>query len=72
MLLLSRKINEKIVIDDNIVITVLDIRGGNARLGIAAPREVLVHRQEVYDAIHGKTATNNASAPAVSVTSADR
>ncbi|MFO1021991.1 MAG: carbon storage regulator CsrA [Planctomycetales bacterium] len=52
MLVLSRKKNESIVIDDNIVITVVEVRGDKVRLGIQAPREVPVHRSEVYDAIH--------------------
>ena len=51
MLVLSRKKNESIVIDDRIVITVVEIRGDKVRLGIQAPRDVPVHRQEVYDAI---------------------
>jgi carbon storage regulator len=51
MLVLSRKINETIIINDNIVITVVDIRGDKVRLGIEAPKDVPVHRQEVYDAI---------------------
>jgi len=51
MLVLSRKINEKIIISDDIVITVVDIRGDKVRLGIDAPKDVPVHRQEVFDAI---------------------
>lgn len=51
MLVLSRHIDEKIVIGDNITITVVDIRGDKVRLGIEAPHDVTVHRQEVYDAI---------------------
>jgi carbon storage regulator len=51
MLVLSRKVNETIIINDNIVITVVDIRGDKVRLGIDAPKDVPVHRQEVYDAI---------------------
>jgi len=51
MLILSRKLNEQIVIGDQIVITVVAIRGGNVRLGIDAPKDVPVHRQEVYDAL---------------------
>lgn len=51
MLVLSRHWNERIVIGDDIVITVVEIRGDKVRLGIEAPIQVPVHRQEVYDAI---------------------
>ena len=51
MLVLSRKRNESIVIDENIVITVVEVRGDKVRLGIEAPREVPVHRSEVHEAI---------------------
>ena len=51
MLVLSRKKDEKIIIGDSISIMVVDIRGEKVRLGIDAPRDVPVHRQEVYDAI---------------------
>jgi carbon storage regulator len=51
MLVLSRQRDESIMIGDNIVITVVDIRGDKVRLGINAPVEVPVHRQEVYEAI---------------------
>jgi carbon storage regulator len=52
MLVLPRKKNESIVINNNITVTVVDIRDDKVRLGIVAPQEVPVHRQEVYDAIH--------------------
>jgi carbon storage regulator len=51
MLVLSRQRDESIVIGDNIVVTIVDVRGDKVRLGIEAPREVTVHRREVYDAI---------------------
>lgn len=51
MLVLSRKIDEFIVIGDNIRVTVVDIRGDKVRLGIDAPKEVPVHRSEVWEAI---------------------
>ena len=53
MLVLSRKKNESIVINEDIVITVVEVRGDKVRLGIQAPREVPVHRSEVHAAIHG-------------------
>lgn len=56
MLVLSRKCGEKIIIGDNITVEVVEIQGGKVRLGIVAPREVPVHRQEIYQAIHGKPA----------------
>ncbi len=51
MLVLSRKKNETIVIRDDIIITVVEIRGDKVRLGIDAPKDVPVHRREVYEAI---------------------
>ncbi len=51
MLVLSRQRDESIIIGDNIVITIVDIRGDKVRLGIDAPTEIPVHRQEVYEAI---------------------
>lgn len=51
MLVLSRKKNESIVINDDITIVVVEIRGDKVRLGIEAPKEIPVHRREVYDAI---------------------
>ena len=51
MLVLSRQRDESIMIGDNIVVTIVDIRGDKVRLGSNAPTEIPVHRQEVYDAI---------------------
>lgn len=51
MLVLSRKKNESIVINDQITIVVVEIRGDKVRLGIEAPKDVPVHRREVYEAI---------------------
>lgn len=53
MLVLSRKKNESIVINNDVVVTVIEIRGDKVRLGIVAPKDVAVHREEVYEAIHG-------------------
>jgi len=60
MLVLSRKKNEAVVVDlgDRVIeVTVVEIRGDKVRLGFTAPKEVPVHRREVYDAIHGNTLT---------------
>ncbi len=51
MLVLSRKKNESIVIGENIIVTVVEVRGDKVRLGVDAPKGVSVHRQEVYEAI---------------------
>jgi carbon storage regulator len=63
MLVLSRKKNESIVINDDITIVVVEIRGDKVRLGVEAPKEVPVHRREVFDAIHRGEATAPESAP---------
>ena len=54
MLVLSRKAEESMYIGDNIKITVLDIRGGQVRIGITAPDDVKIHREEVYNRISSR------------------
>ncbi|KKN52819.1 hypothetical protein LCGC14_0608680 [marine sediment metagenome] len=51
MLVLSRQKDESIMIGDNVEITIVDVRGDKVRLGITAPKEIPVHRREVFDAI---------------------
>jgi len=51
MLILTRKVQEAIIINDNVTITVLSVRGNQVRLGIDAPKEVQVHREEIYHKI---------------------
>jgi carbon storage regulator len=51
MLVLSRQKDESIMIGDNVEITIVDVRGDKVRLGITAPKEIPVHRMEVYEAI---------------------
>jgi carbon storage regulator len=51
MLILSRKVNEKIMIGDNISVSIIEIRGDQVRIGVDAPKTVKVFRQEVFDAI---------------------
>jgi carbon storage regulator len=60
MLVLSRKKNESIVINNDITIVVVEIRGDKVRLGVEAPKEVPVHRREVYDAIRRNAPHPNA------------
>ena len=56
MLVLSRQKDESIIIGDDIEITVVDVRGDKVRLGIAAPKDISVHRKEVYEAIQREKA----------------
>jgi carbon storage regulator len=65
MLVLSRKKNESIVINNDITIVVVEIRGDKVRLGVEAPKEVPVHRREVYDAIvrNGGAASESSTTP---------
>ena len=62
MLVLSRQKDESIIIGDDVEVTIVDVRGDKVRLGITAPKEISVHRREVYEAIQrekkGKHAPN--------------
>ena len=64
MLILSRKTNEKIMIGDDISVSIIEIRGDHVRIGVDAPKSVKVFRQEVFDAIR---AENKAAAQSASV-----
>jgi len=61
MLVLSRQKDESIIIGDNIEITIVDVRGDKVRLGINAPREISVHRKEIYEAIQREKAQQRAA-----------
>ena len=63
MLVLSRKKNESIVINNDITIVVVEIRGDKVRLGVEAPKEVPVHRREVYDAIRRNDLAGEGKSP---------
>ena len=54
MLILTRRIGESLVIGDDVVVTVLDQKAGQVRLGVEAPREIPVHREEIYDRIQAE------------------
>ncbi|NOR41650.1 MAG: carbon storage regulator CsrA [Gammaproteobacteria bacterium] len=51
MLILTRKTGETLMVGDDVTVTVLDVRGNQVRIGINAPREVAVHREEIYERI---------------------
>lgn len=63
MLVLSRHRDESIMIGDDVVITIVDIRGDKVRLGIEAPQDIPVHRQEVYEAIQRENRKAGATQP---------
>ena len=58
MLVLSRHVDESLIIGNDIEIVVVEIRGDKVRLGVQAPREISVHRKEVYDAIQREREAN--------------
>lgn len=62
MLVLTRRQGESIVIGHDIVVTVVEIKGGQTRIGISAPREVQIHRQEIFDQVRAENAAAIASA----------
>ncbi len=61
MLVLSRQRDESIMIGDNVEIIIVDVRGDKVRLGITAPKEIPVHRREIYDAIQREKAQKKES-----------
>lgn len=63
MLVLTRKLGESIAIDDNIKIVVVQIKGKQVRLGIKAPQETKIHREEVYQAIQDQNTEASQSTP---------
>ena len=59
MLILTRRVNESLMIGDQITVTVLEVKGRQVRLGVNAPKEVPVHRKEVYERVQREMADAN-------------
>jgi carbon storage regulator len=65
MLILSRKINEKVMIGEEITVSIIEVRGDQVRIGIDAPKNVKVFRREVFDAIKAENKAASESAPVI-------
>jgi len=63
MLILTRRISESVIIGDDVKITVLGVKGSQVRLGIDAPKEISVHREEIYERIKQEEGRGSAPAP---------
>jgi carbon storage regulator len=72
VLVLTRRANQSIMIGEDVVVTVLEVRGDQVRLGIVAPREIEVHREEVFRALHAETREIDVTDDAPETTGAPR
>lgn len=64
MLILTRRVGETVMIGNDITVTVLGVKGNQVRVGVNAPKEVQVHREEIYERIKREQAAANSSEPA--------
>ncbi|MCX4186237.1 carbon storage regulator CsrA [Methylophaga sp. OBS4] len=60
MLILTRRVGESLIIGDNVVVNVLGVKGNQVRIGVDAPKDVSVHREEIYDRIQAEKDHPNA------------
>jgi len=70
MLILTRRVGEALMIGDNVTVTVLGIKGNQVRIGVLAPKEVGVHREEIYERIQHEKEAEGTSAPPVAAATA--
>ena len=62
MLILTRRVGESLIIGDDVVVNILGVKGNQVRIGVDAPKEVPVHREEIYDRIQAEKDQNNSFA----------
>lgn len=63
MLILTRRVGETLMIGDSVTVTVLGVKGNQVRIGITAPKDVAVHREEIYQRIHGEEGDHRSDSP---------